>query len=41
MDIHGMVRHGREHVRNSFTVLGGQRFERIEAPAPPPWIELV
>jgi len=41
MDIHGITRHGKEHVRNTFTVLKGRRFERVEAPAPPPWIELV
>ena len=38
VDVHGEVRHGTEHVRNVFTVLNGRLFERIEAPAPPPWI---
>jgi dihydroorotase len=41
VDIHGQVRRGREHVRNAFTILNGRPFDRIEAPAPPPWIELV
>jgi dihydroorotase len=41
VDIHGQIRHGSEHVRNTFTILGGRPFQRIEVPAPPPWIELV
>lgn len=39
-DIHGKVRHGKEHIRNSFTILNGRPLERIEHPAPPPWIEV-
>jgi dihydroorotase len=38
VDIHGETRQGREHVRNTFTVLNGRPLERIETPAPPPWI---
>lgn len=38
VDIHGKVRHGKEHVRNTFTILNGRPFERIAAPSPPPWI---
>jgi dihydroorotase len=41
VDIHGQKRQGKEHVRIGFTILKGRPFERIEAPQPPPWIELV
>jgi dihydroorotase len=41
VDIHGQIRHGKKHVCNTFTILNGRPFERIEAPAPPSWIELV
>lgn len=40
IDIHGVVRHGKESVRNTFTVLDGRPFDRIAYPPPPPWIEI-
>jgi dihydroorotase len=40
-DIHGNVRYGKEKVRRTFTILGGQPFEPIEIPAPPAWVQVV
>ena len=41
VDIHGETRKGKEHIRNTFTILDGKPFPRAELPPPPPWIELV
>ena len=38
-DVHGAARQGTERVRNTFTILNGTLPSRIDAPAPPPWIE--
>jgi len=38
VDIHGQIRHGKEHVVNKFTILDGRPFEPVKHPAPPPWI---
>ena len=40
-DIHGNVRSGKENVRHTFTILGGQPFEPIEIPGPPAWVQRV
>ena len=40
VDIHGVVRHGKESVRNTFTILDGRPFDRMAYPPPPPWIEV-
>ena len=41
IDIHGVVRHGKESVRNVFTILDGEEFARIDIPSSPPWIEIL
>ena len=41
VDIHGNVRHGKEKIRNTMTILEGRPFAPIETPGPPPWYDLV
>ena len=41
IDIHGVVRHGKESVKNVFTILDGKEFPPMEIPPSPPWIEIL
>lgn len=40
-DNHGQVRWGKERIRHVATFLGGRKFERMDIPSLPPWLELV
>lgn len=40
-DTEGNVRRGQESIRNTMTILDGRRFEPMELPAPPVWVQPV
>jgi dihydroorotase len=40
-DIHGNVRHSKEQLRHTMTVLDGQPWDPIPLPPPPPWVIFV
>ena len=40
-DIHGEVRHGKQRVRHTLTILDGRPLEPLPLPKLPPWVELM